>query len=158
MKTLIDNYRGWDIYYDTEIERFVVASDGWDQRSDRGSFSSCKRWVDDHIKANSTFTPFEVQHWPGRTSSEILTITGIRKDGRPATKNANGVVGQMTDYSIRDYILRDPDNDPIFSELVDFDRETSRLEAQREILRRAIADKVVAKPLADYLKTLPTIY
>ena len=50
MKVQIENYRGWNIEFDTEKESFYCHSEQHDKDENKKSFASTKKWIDDFIK------------------------------------------------------------------------------------------------------------
>ena len=153
-KTLIDYYRGWTIYFDTEDGKFFVMSENYNRQESRGSFAAVKKWVDDFLKDNADFKPFDIQYWNGSEPGRVEKVIGIRKDGRPATEDADGNKGQISSYASSNYILVDPSNDPVFDEIKAFDRETERLEAERSIARGSLIAKLKLVQLDDHLNTI----
>jgi len=117
MKIHIETYRGQDIYFDTEKESFICVIVDADFQKDKKSYAACKKEIDDYLKNNNTFSPFEVESIVGYVRHERLRITGIRKDGRYVAEIENGEVMQISEYNEKDYILVNPDNDPVKAEL-----------------------------------------
>lgn len=82
MRIHIENYRGWDIYFETTSERFYAISDEHDrQSSDRKTYSSAKKYVDDFIKDNIDFVPVELLQEEHNGKYQSYRLIGIRKDG-----------------------------------------------------------------------------
>lgn len=79
MKISIEKYRGYEIEFDTDAELFL--SDVGNEGKESKTLSGAKKQVDDYIKQNATFVPFEMVNarWG---SCKMLTLTGIRKDKR----------------------------------------------------------------------------
>lgn len=108
MKSLIETYRGKNIYFDTEEEKFVV--DLTDEKFvGKAGFNACKIVIDEYIKTNEPFVPFQIV---GR-GSDIKTIVGIRKDGRFIQDDGS----QFSSYFEDSYILVDPLDEPIFTKI-----------------------------------------
>ncbi len=76
MKTTIDTYRGYEITFDTEKERFTFSLDEVDY-CEKQSFTACKTKIDSYIKENSDFKPFTVINLQGETA----TIIGKTRSG-----------------------------------------------------------------------------
>ena len=53
MKTLIENYRGFEIFFDTDNENFYSVSDKYDRQETKKSYASAKKSIDDYIKYNT---------------------------------------------------------------------------------------------------------
>lgn len=87
MKIVIENYRGWEIYFDTQKETFYAVLSEFDVDKTKQSFAAIKKSIDDYIKENVNFKPFKaiVGGWGGYTIKEFV---GIRKDLRFITKRA----------------------------------------------------------------------
>ncbi len=85
MKALIETYRGFDIMFDTESEKFYTVSSVDDIDQTKPSYASVKKWIDDYVKANRTFKPFEVTDSYGNCRK----VVGIRKDGAFVFDNGN---------------------------------------------------------------------
>lgn len=111
MKTEIEIYRGWTISFDTEKETFYCHSEQYDTDFRKTSYPAIKKWIDDFIKENATFTPFWIEPNRSYYKSEPLRVIGIRKDGRFIYEDKNSNKQQLSEYSEADYILRNEDND-----------------------------------------------
>jgi hypothetical protein len=143
MQTEVMNYRGYSISFDTEKEIFLcdVGNDG----AEKKSFSATKKAIDDYIKDNQVFVPFEVVDCC--SSQRILTLVGIRKDGR-FVYDDNGKKIQLSEYNDKYTYLR--------SDWEKFDRtELNRLNDEA----KTIQDKIwaIEKEEKEFLKTLPTL-
>ncbi len=79
MKISIEKYRGYEIEFDTDTELFL--SDVGNEGKESKTLSGAKKQVDDYIKQNATFVPFEIisTQWG---NFKPLILTGIRKDKR----------------------------------------------------------------------------
>ena len=94
MNVKIETYRGFDILFETDSERFSFNLDegSWRQKQ---SYSACKKNIDDYLKENQNFKPFELEStthpW------EKITVTGIRKDGRFVIEK-DGIKDQLSTY------------------------------------------------------------
>jgi len=130
MRVLIENYRGWEIYFDSESEDFYTVSNQFDRQSTKKSFASTKKHIDDFIKDNSDFKPFYVENENG---TKKLRIVGVRKDGRFYSEDENGKKEQISQYSESDLFLVNEDNVPVFKEL-------SQLKKQEEEIRLKIKE------------------
>ena len=98
MRTLIETYRGQDIYFDTNKESFVCVLVVAGIQKEKKSYASCKKEIDDYLKNNSAFKPFEVE--PTLISmrySQRYRIVGIRKDGRFMAENKEGEKVQIAE-------------------------------------------------------------
>tara|TARA_R110002020_G_scaffold465503_2_gene686967 strand:+ start:3392 stop:3865 length:474 start_codon:yes stop_codon:yes gene_type:complete len=119
MRIEIENYRGWDILFNTDTEKFYVMSEDIDLGKDKPSFKSCKKFVDDYIKNNVDFKTFEVQRFGryDRSPGVIKTVVGVRKDGRFVCVDEKGNIEQISDYETDNYIVVKESNKPIFEKM-----------------------------------------
>jgi len=109
-KILIENYRGFDIEFDTDCEKFqCIATD--ENVKESTSFTAVKKFVDDYKKTNQDFKPFWVEPTPEEYKIKKLKIIGLRKDGRFVAENEEGVKEQIPDYNTEDYMLLKPENE-----------------------------------------------
>lgn len=151
MKVIIDNYRGWEISFDTELETFYCISDRYDRDETKKSFASIKKFIDDFIRENEVFEPVWVEAKPDSyTSDKKIKLIGIRKDGRFIYENSNGEKQQLSDYNEKDYILYDANNDKFRLEAEKINKEIKVLNAKRD----AVLDKITGIELTEYKKKL----
>lgn len=93
MRVKIEDYRGFEIFFDTESEEFYTVSNREDADQKKRSFASCKKWIDDYLKENNTFKPFLV-HLEVYENSPLkapVWVKGVRKDGRFVLENGNQI-------------------------------------------------------------------
>ncbi len=151
MKKEIEIYRGWSISFDTEKETFYCYSEQWDKDENKKSFASTKKWIDDFIKENEVFKPIWVEGKLKHFSlKEKIKIIGIRKDGRFIYENAKGEKTQMSDFSEKDYILYDEENEKHKIEASKIDEQIEALRSQRI----AVLEKIKGIELVDYKKQI----
>lgn len=112
MNVPIETYRGIDIIFNTESERFSFSLDEGSWR-DKQSYAACKKNIDDFHKINSEFNPFKIRRVD---SGKAIEVVAIRKDGRFVYKDFNGQLSQIADYEIKYYVLYDDAHDAIYSE------------------------------------------
>lgn len=153
MKTLITTYRGFDINFDTDKEIFsciLIDTDSFkptveDTKTSK-SFASVKKSIDDYIKENGQFEPFNVIANPNSYGSGYsVKITGIRKDGRFVGENSKGEKCHISDYQEDSFILDLPEHEKHLSKIV-------LLQLEQDDIRKKIAEeklKVVAPSLKD---------
>lgn len=111
-KILIDNYRGFDIEFDTDYEKFqcVITED---TSKESVSFKSIKKFIDDYKKENQSFKPFKIVPHPNEYSNEIFTVVGRRKDGKFIIQNEHGESKQLSSWNEDDYMLFSIKNEEI---------------------------------------------
>ena len=140
MTILIENYRGWDISFNTVKETFYAQSDEYDRGETKKSFASAKQYIDDFIKENNQFKPVWVERlsFYGSVEGKIKLI-GIRKDKRFVYEGKDGKKEQLAEYSEKDYILYNKENDIFYKQIEECRKRRDALD--EEI--KEIKDKIV---------------
>jgi len=155
-KILIENYRGFDIEFDTNCEKFqCVATD--ENTKESSSFAAVKKFVDDYKKANQDFSPFWVEFTPSGYSSfkdNNLKVIGIRKDGRFVAENKNGIQQQISDYDLNDYMLLKPENETGMLLLQELESKIKQQRVENDNNRKQIISTLNIITLKDYKKLL----
>ncbi len=137
----IDNYRGYEVLFDTDNETFFC--DIEDGKREKKSFSSIKMAIDAYIKLNAKFEPFVViENVTHSGNRREYTITGIRKDNRFSIKNSIGEIRQISEYYEKDYSLKMPENEPILKELDEFYIQESKIKKQLENEKEEIINRL----------------
>ena len=155
-RILIDNYRGFDIEFETINEKFqCIITDELVKESI--SFAAVKKFIDEYKKTNQDFKPFYVESTPSSYNykdPKKIKIIGIRKDGRFVAEDLNGNKFQVSDYDIKDYMLYVPENEKALNQLSELKQKERNQydEIQRE--RILILSTVKITTLADLKKTL----
>lgn len=152
MKVKIEDYRGWEITFDTEDEVFNVFSDYNDTESNKKSYASAKKYIDDFIKDNSTFKPINIicnaNSYHGKSN---ITLTGVRKDGK-FTYEENGKKCIFSTYDEDRYILDLEENQEAQKELDAFILEMEKQNKLNRERRNAIESKIKVITLKEYKK------
>lgn len=118
MRVLIENYRGWEIKFDTDNENFYTVSNEYDTQQTKKSYNSAKKYIDDYIKENQNFKPIRVQKMASTyNNAEEITLIGLRKDNAFMYEDSKGNKQQLSKYDEESFFLINPDNDNIFKEL-----------------------------------------
>ena len=131
MRVLIENYRGWELMFDTSSEDFYIMSNDYDTQQTKKSYASAKKHIDDYIKENQNFKPIKVQKTSSiYNSAEVITLIGLRKDGAFMYEDVKGNKKQLSKYDESDYFLLNPENDAIFQELELLYKEEKELTAK----------------------------
>ena len=131
MRTLIENYRGWDISFDTDTEEFYCISNEYDNDKTKKTYSLAKKYVDDYIKENAEFRPFEVCTFTNQFGNKsTIKIIGIRKDERFIYEDSNGKKQQISDYDEKSWFLVNSENDPIELEINSIYEQIQKLRLQ----------------------------
>jgi hypothetical protein len=144
MNIEITNYRGYSISFNTETETFLsdIGNDGTEKKS----FAATKKAIDDFIKDNQVFVPFEIMdlYWDG---GRLKKIIGIRKDGKFVYEH-NGKKEQLTEYNAEHSYLR--------SDWEQFDRtELNKLIVEKELIEEKI--RIIRNQEKEFLATKPTL-
>jgi len=128
MRILIENYRGWEIYFDTENEEFYTSSNQHDTDKVKKSYATTKKFIDDYIKENSEFKPIKVCQFPNhyRDYKEI-TLIGIRKDGDFMYED-DGQKCRLSSYNEKEYFLVNEANEPIMEQVNLINKQILELE------------------------------
>lgn len=153
MKTEIDKYRGWEIYFDTSTEKFTAYSNLHDDEIAKGSYSTIKKGIDDFIKENETFRPIIVVPSPdnayrGQTKIKII---GIRKDNAFVYEDENGKKHQFSKYDEKSYILYNEKNDVVLAKFNELINESKRI---REEANEYLKTNLIVKTVATYRKEM----
>ena len=148
MQVLIETYRGWEIYFDTDAESFYCHSERYDNEKKKQSFAATKKYIDDYIKENSNFKSFKIERLPDGYGERYLTVVGVRKDGLLMVEDSKGEKKQLSKYDMKYYILRNPDNDPIYVAIKELEVKISELDGQV----RGLRNQVTGISLIDYLE------
>ena len=131
MRVLIENYRGWEIFFDTDKEIFYSASDEYDSAMTKKSFAASKKSIDDFIKENTNFKPFWVEKFGYMSRSwDKIKIIGVRKDGNFVYLDKKEKPAVVSKYDENDYILVKEENTPVFEKLCSFSAQIEELKAQ----------------------------
>lgn len=108
MKVIVQTYRGYDISFDPDKDKFSsVLSESDDYRiKESKSFSAVKKAIDEYIKENVSFKPFKIVGGPQAWNNQgkIYEVTGIRKDNRFIV-NKNGNQEQLSQYDENKYFI-----------------------------------------------------
>jgi hypothetical protein len=148
-RILIETYRTWDIWFDTNSEKFIAENGLNENEKGKPSLTAARKFVDEFRKANAEFKPFEIVGISRSYRGDQLKIIGIRKDGRYVAEDSKGQKQQISEYSEKDYGLPNADNSAALAEI-------SRLENERDRVRELIQaeeQKLVSATLHDFKKT-----
>ena len=147
---LIKKYRGFNIHFNPDNERFYTEIDGtsWHQKQ---SYSAVVKFIDDYIKDNHVFKPFKiVQDGNAFTSSKEVTITGIRKDGRFIYEE-KGKKCQISDYEEKNWFLHDIRNEKIFATVAILESEIDELQKKIKAEKNKLIKVTLESVKANYL-------
>lgn len=139
MRVLIENYRGWEIYFDTDKEEFYTVSNEYDKQETKRSYASSKKYIDDYIKSNNVFKPIKVQKMPTMFSEgKVITLIGIRKDKAFMYEDEEGIKQQLSSYDERDYFIVDSRNDVHFKRIAELAIERKRIDDEVNQIEKSV--------------------
>ena len=139
MRTLITEYRGWEIFFDTDSEDFYTVSNEYDKQNTKKSFASTKKFIDDYINENNNFKPILVQKEPSMFSDgEVIKLIGVRKDGKFMYEDKNGKKQQLSSYNETDYFLINPKNDEAFKRIAELGKQQEKITNEIKEIRKTI--------------------
>lgn len=139
MRVLIENYRGWEIYFDTDKEEFYSISNEYDKQETKRSYASSKKYIDDYIKSNNVFKPIKVQKMPTMFSEgKVITLIGIRKDKAFMYEDEEGRKQQLSSYDERDYFIVDSRNDVHFKRIAELAIERKRIDDEVKQIEKSV--------------------
>ena len=154
-KILIETYRGFDIEFDTNCEKFQCICTE-DNAKESTSFTAVKKFVDDYKKTNQDFKPFWVELIPDSYSykKDKLKVIGVRKDGRFVAENSKGDKIQISDYSLDEYMLLKPENEIAMNKLSELKAKEEQQRLENNKARKLIISEINIVTLKDYKKQL----
>lgn len=133
MKVLIENYRGFEITFDTETNQFLAYSNEKDVEQEKRSYPATKKWIDDYVKENANFKRVLVCPVLGsyRMGEGKFTLTGIRKDSAFMAENAKGTF-QVSKYDEEKYCIWDKSHDDIKDKYDNYNKQIDELKKSRD--------------------------
>ena len=139
MRVLIENYKSWEIYFDTDKEDFYTVSNEYDKQETKRSYASAKKYIDDYIKENNVFKPIKVQKMPSMFSDgEVITLIGIRKDKAFMYEDKDGNKRQLSGYNESDYFIVDSKNDVHFKRIAELAVERKKIDAELKEIEKSV--------------------
>lgn len=149
-RILIEEYRKWEIFFDTDKEEFYTVSNEFDKENVKKSYAATKKFIDDYIKDNFEFKPVQVQNLKTTYSNQrVMTLIGIRKDGLFMCEE-KGKKSQFSKYDEDSFFLVNEDNNVLFKEIEELMAERDAIDNKI----KAVEKKVVKVTVADYRKLL----
>ena len=139
MRVLIENYKSWEIYFDTDKEDFYTVSNEYDKQETKRSYASAKKYIDDYIKENNVFKPIKVQKMPSMFSDgEVITLIGIRKKKAFMYEDKDGNKRQLSGYNESDYFIVDSKNDVHFKRIAELAVERKKIDAELKEIEKSV--------------------
>lgn len=138
MITKIEDYRGWEISFNTEKETFYAVSDTYDNQNEKRSYASIKKYIDDFIKDNKGFKSFWIEKIDYSGHKKVKVI-GIRKDNRFIYEDNKGEKQQLSEYDEKDWYLLNDNNEVFYEQIKTVKNKINLL----EIEKKEIESKVI---------------
>lgn len=156
----IEEYRGYDIMFNTGSEKF---QSDIDDGKDKNTLSSARKQVDEFIKSNQNFKPFRVFN-PYNLAVDIntfgkreaiKTVTALRKDNAFQTDNKD----QISNYDLNSkygnkwFILKEENKERIFNELSILEAEKDKLLSKLKEIRTKsleLIEEIKGESLIDF--------
>jgi hypothetical protein len=153
MKVLIENYRGWEIYFNTDGEDFYTTSNEHDTQQSKRSYAATKKFIDDFIKENTEFRPFKIECMPSLYKNrDVKTIVGIRKDGALVYRDKDGSKRQFRTHNEKEYFLVDPENEAIFKQIDEIEQLISAHSKEMKELEKMVKKVTVQELKSKYIQ------
>ena len=132
MKIEIENYRGWSISFDTDLEIFFCYSERLDKAEHKKSFSATKKFIDEFIKDNQDFKAVWFEAKPTIYSDgRKIKLVGLRKDRLFIYEDEKGQKSHLSLSSEKNYILFDEKNNIYKNEVSQIEKEIDELRKKR---------------------------
>lgn len=152
-KILIKNYRGFDIEFDVDFEKFECICTA-ENTKESTSFSAIKKFIDEYKKTNQDFKPFWVELIPNKYKSEKLKVIGIRKDGRFVAENSKGEKNQIADFELNRYMIVKPENEMVIKKFYEQIEKEKKQEAENFEANNQIMSELNIITLKEYKNSL----
>lgn len=119
MRALIENYRGFNIYYETYNENFEVDISVDSQEGIRiRSYSEATKYIDEFLKTNNDFIKIKICKFPSYFHDYAeAVIIGLRKDNRLAIERDDGKKELLSDYDEKEWFIKYDENSSIIEKL-----------------------------------------
>jgi hypothetical protein len=152
-KILIETYRGFDIEFDTNFEKFqCVATD--EKTKESVSFTAVKKFIDDHLKENQNFKSFCIESIPNFYGRDPLNVVGLRKDGRFVAENEKGEKVQIPEYNEKEYMLVVEENKHPLLLLKELKEKLEKQRIESDLKRKEIVSMMKIITLKEYKEKL----
>lgn len=155
MNATIENYRGIEIWFDTDNESFQCDID--DERSIKKSYNAIKKFIDEYLKENQVFKVIHIEPNPqgrGWSKENVIKVIGVRKDGRFIGEDKDGNKKQISDYDLSEYMIKNVKNANLITELKELNSERERLRISHNQQEKEIISRMTIVTLKDYKKSL----
>lgn len=146
----IEDYRGWEISFNTEKETFYAVSDTYDNQNEKRSYVSIKKYIDDFIKDNKEFKPFWIEKMDFRGLFKFKVV-GIRKDHRFIYEDKKGEKQQLSEYDEKDWYLLNENNVPIYEKISILNGKIDALQIEKNETEKEIVKLTVKEFKRHYI-------
>lgn len=146
MQSIIENYKGFEIRFDTDRETFLCDIDY--ERSIKKSYAAIKKFISDWSKENQNFNKFKIESTPKGREKERLTVIGKHGNGSLTVLDSDGKSKQLSKYDFDDYMLVDEANKTYWDEL----NELSKRRDDLNTVEKNIKSKFTVKTVKEYIK------
>ena len=159
----IENYRGKDIFYSTRNEKFYADID---EGKEKNLIHLVRKDIDDYIKANMSFNPFEcfdiTSFGNNFRGPKIRTVIGIRKDKGLQCKDNE----QISNYELKDEGNYDSCNWFVLNVeaketcLINFSKEEEQIKKLKEKIKfheaniKGFVNEMKGENLADFRRRI----
>jgi hypothetical protein len=132
MSIAIKTYRGFDILYNEETDKFEcsLTSDGG--TAAKMNLSGLQKYIDEHIKENQVFESFKAFRLNGYSDlpDAFIEVTGIRKDRKFVGLDSNGKAIAVGVYDEKCYYRYDKRNEVVFAKIASIMADIDNLRTQ----------------------------
>lgn len=129
MRTKVDDYKGFEIYFDTYEGKFII--EGCDYQQAKPSYASAKKFINDFLKENNFFPEFKLTSNPAKNGwgKKEVIVQGLHSNGNLLAFDVEKQEKfQLSTYNWDDYIF------PEDLEKCDYDAEkVAKLEERKRI-------------------------
>jgi len=146
----IEDYRGWEISFNTEKETFYAMSDTYDNQNEKRSYASIKKYIDDFIKDNKEFKSFWIEKIDYRGQFKVKVI-GIRKDHRFIYEDKQGEKQQLSEYDEEEWYLLNENNEPIYDKIKILNDKINALETEKKEIESTVI-KITVREIKQQFK------
>lgn len=145
MKVLIETYRGWNIEFETEEETFYAINIPEEKSVKKVSYAAAKKHIDEYIKNNQEFKPIKVESDFFEEGRNIITLVGIRKDGKFMYERSDGRKGVLANYDERRYFEVNEANNPVFDKIMELRKKQYEIHIQMQSEREKLIKATVVE-------------
>jgi hypothetical protein len=150
METLIENYKNFDIKFDTKYERFNATSEYHDFTLFEETFSGIKLSIDRHVDKNPRFEEFYANLNDSYYGYSKVKIVGIVQGRKFLYVDENGKTRRMLIDESDDYFVYNSQNDDYMEQITEIREQIEHLESRI----KELDDKMIKMSLSQYADEL----